>query len=285
MGGDRGAGDQGDLIPPCPPLARRRPTLSRNAWAGDAAPDDDPARAVAALALRWRRARGPVMILADRFGGLVEARLVQLPPGTRATVESLAARLLESAYDVAGKAGTATGGRADAARQVTMAAVIASGAAGGAGGITTALAELPFTVTAILHAIRAEARRAGFDPDDPWIRAEALRTFGTGHPASEEGGIDTGFLSARLALSGPALQRLIATVAPKLAAALSQKLAAQSVPVLGALSGAALNAAFLGHYREAAAIRFALMRLAQAHGAGPVLAAFDAALATLTPRR
>ena len=75
---------------------------------------------------------------------------------------------------------------------------------------------------------------------------------------------------------------LIATVAPRLAAALGQKLAAQAVPVLGAVSGAALNAAFLRYYREVARIRFALMRLAVQHGGAAVAARF--AEATAAPR-
>jgi hypothetical protein len=59
---------------------------------------------------------------------------------------------------------------------------------------------------------------------------------------------------------------------------LGQKLAAQAVPVIGAVSGAALNAAFLSYYREIARIRFALLRLAAVHGAEPVMAAFRAAV-------
>jgi hypothetical protein len=95
-------------------------------------------------------------------------------------------------------------------------------------------------------------------------------------------GVNTSFLSARLTLTGPALQGVIATVAPRLAAALGQKLAAQAVPVLGAVSGAALNAAFLRYYREVARIRFALMRLAVQHGGAAVAARF--AEATSAPR-
>ena len=54
---------------------------------------------------------------------------------------------------------------------------------------------------------------------------------------------------------------------------------AQAVPVLGAVSGAALNAAYLGYYREMARIRFALMRLTVQHGAEAVLTRFSAATA------
>ena len=53
--------------------------------------------------------------------------------------------------------------------------------------------------------------------------------------------------------------------------------AAQAVPVMGALTGAALNAAFLTYYREIARIRFRLLRLSEVHGAETVLTAFAAA--------
>ena len=238
----------------------------------------DPETEIADLARRWKRANGPVMALVNRFGGAVEGQFALLPAALRARIEEITARALETSYGL-----SAGGSRLpDPKGRATLAAAMVTGAAGGAGGIATALAELPLTITVILHAIRREAVAAGYDPDDPWIKAEALRSFGSGNPVAADDGIDTSFLSARLTLTGPALQKLIATVAPKLAAALGQKLAAQAVPVLGAISGAALNAAFLSYYRETAAIRFALLRLAEQHGAEPVLTAFEKA--TAAPR-
>jgi EcsC protein family len=130
----------------------------------------------------------------------------------------------------------------------------------------------------ILHAIRAAAVEAGYDPEEPWVKAECLKVFGAGTPLAADDGINTSFLSARLTVTGPAVQKIIATVAPKLAAAMGQKLMAQAVPILGAVSGAALNAAFLSYYREVARIRFRLMRLAEVHGVEPVLEAFAEAV-------
>ncbi|MDX5351355.1 MAG: EcsC family protein, partial [Paracoccaceae bacterium] len=179
---------------------------------------------------------------------------------------------LEKAYGLASR-GPELGGHRG------MAAVLASGAAGGAGGIATAIAELPVTVTLILNAIRAEARAAGLDPDAPDVREVCLRVFGAGSPLASDDGINTSFLTARLSITGQAMQNLISAVAPRLAAALGPKLAAQAVPVLGAVSGAALNAAFLAYYREIARIRFALLRLEERHGSEAVLAAFRAAVA------
>lgn len=223
-----------------------------------------------ALAQRWRRVNGPLMALLNRLGGTLENQVALIPAALRSRIEAVTAQALEAAYGIGGR-------MPEGGNRTSLAAALATGAAGGAGGIATAVAELPFTITVLLHAIRREARRAGFDPDDPWIMAEALRTFGSGGPAATDDGIDTSFIGARLALTGPALQRLIATVAPRLAATLGQKIVAQAVPVLGAVSGAALNAAFLRHYREAAAIRFALLRLAETHGAAPVMQAFATA--------
>ena len=146
------------------------------------------------------------------------------------------------------------------------------------GGLGTALAELPVTVTLILNAIRAEARAAGLDPDAPRVREDCLRVFAAGSPLAGDDGVNTSFLTARLALTGSAVQNLIRTIAPRLAMVLGQKLAAQAVPVVGAVTGAALNAAFLSYYRELARIRFALLKLSEVHGAEQVLSAFSAAV-------
>lgn len=225
---------------------------------------------LAALAIRYRRANGPVMALVNRLGGTLEGRLAALPDGIRAQVEAGVERALGTAFGLA-----AQGDRGpDLGRNGPLAAAMLSGAAGGAGGIATSLAELPVTVTVILHAIRREARAAGYDPDDPAIRAECLRVFGAGSPLASDDGVNTSFLSARLTVTGPAIAQVIRSVAPRLSVALGQKLAAQAVPVLGALAGAGLNAAFLSYYREMAAIRFALLRLAEQHGAEEVLTGF-----------
>lgn len=233
---------------------------------------------IAALALRFRRANGPVISLVNRLGGSLEAQLAVVPQGFREQIDRAAAAALERAHDLA-----AQGRRApDLGRQGPLAAAILSGVAGGVGGMATALAELPVTVTLILHAIRREAAAAGYDPDDPAIRAECLSVFGAGSPLAVDDGVNTAFLSARLTLTGPAIQKVIAAVAPRLGIAIGQKLAAQAVPVIGAVTGAALNAAFLNYYREVAAIRFALLRLAETHGAEQVAEAFR--IATAPPR-
>jgi EcsC protein family len=231
----------------------------------------DLATEVAALASRYKRANGPVIRLVNRLGTSLEGQLSALPDGFRSQIERLTAQALEASYGVAARA-------PDLGQRAPMLAAIAAGAAGGAGGLATALAELPVTVTLFLNTIRSVARDVGFDPDEDWVRAECLQVFAAGSPLAEDDGVNTSFVASRLALSGSAVQNLISTIAPKLAAVLGQKLAAQAVPVLGAVSGAALNAAFLSYYREVARVRFELVKLGRIHGADAVEAEFRIAV-------
>ena len=228
---------------------------------------------IAGLAFAYGRANGPFLKLVGRLGGGIESQMQRLPETVRAELERAVARALERAHGLA-----AVGKRApDLGPRGSTYAAMATGAIGGAAGLAGSLVELPLTITVILHAIRGEAAAAGFDPDDPQVRLACLEVFSAGSPLREDDGVNTAFLSARLAMSGTTVQRVLAMVVPRLAVVFGQKLAAQAVPVLGALTGAALNAAFLTYYREIARIRFRLMRLAQVHGAEAVLTAFAAA--------
>ena len=231
----------------------------------------DMATDVAELARRYKRANGPVIRLVNRLGGTLEAQLSALPDSLRTQLERVTTQALETSYGLAGRA-------PDLGQRGPMMAAMAAGAAGGAGGLATSLAELPVTVTLLLNTIRAAARDAGFDPDDDEVRAECLQVFAAGSPLAQDDGVNTSFIASRLALTGSAVQNLIATIAPKLAVVLGQKLAAQAVPVIGAVSGAALNAAFLSYYRDVAQVRFALLNLAKVHGTDAVEAEFRIAV-------
>jgi hypothetical protein len=227
---------------------------------------------VAELALRFKRANGPVLQLMNMASKAAESALSGLPSEYKAPVERAVVQALEAAYGLAGTA-PSLGNRG------SMAAVLVSGAVGGTGGFATVIAELPVTITLILNAIQAEAREAGYNPEEDEIRAECLRVFDAGSPIAADDGINTSFIATRLALTGPTVQNLIRAIAPKLAIVMGQKVAAQAVPVVGAITGAAFNAAFLNYYRDMARIRFGLRRLAEVHGTDAVLEAFRAAIA------
>jgi EcsC protein family len=227
--------------------------------------------AVQGLALRYRKANGPLMAVMNRIGGSVEERMALLPQAVRAQLESVTKAALERAHGLSARA-------PDLGQRGPVFAAMATGAAGGLGGLPTAIAELPVTITLFLHAIRAVAAEAGFDADDPGIRAECLQVFAAGSPLGGDDGVNTSFIGARMAVSNAAIQKVIAMVVPRLGLAMGQKLAAQAVPVLGAVAGAGLNAAYMNYYRETARIRFGLLRLAETHGAEATLRMFQAAV-------
>jgi hypothetical protein len=238
-------------------------------------PDAGPE--IASLAARQLQADGPLMRLLHKFGGKIEGQMAHLPKPVRRQIERVTTDALTRAVTVAGHGRHAP----DFGPRAAPALAALTGAVGGAGGIVTALAELPVTITVILHAILRAAEAEGFDTTLPEVRAEALRVLMAGGPLDDDDGINTSFIGARMTLTGPALHKLLAKIVPGFATVLSQKLAAQTVPVLGALTGAALNAAFLTHYRELAHIRFGLLRLTVLHGAEPVRAQFERDLQTL----
>jgi len=242
----------------------------------------DPEIEIRALALRHLRSAGPVMGLLQKLGGKLEDQLAHLPLSVRERIDLVTESALRQSLALARHGSRAP----DLGPRAAPALAAATGAVGGAGGLATAVMELPVTVTLILHAILRAAEAEGFDTSLPEVQAEALRVLTSGGPLAEDDGINSSFFGARLTITGPALHKLLGKVAPKFAAALSQKLAAQAVPVLGALSGAALNTAFLTHYRQLAHIRFALLRLSTLHGAERVRAVFEAELAQARlPRR
>jgi hypothetical protein len=64
-----------------------------------------------------------------------------------------------------------------------------------------------------------------------------------------------------LAEGRPVLVKLIAQIASRFGVVVTQKLAAQAVPIIGALAVAAVNYAFIDHFQEIARAHFTVRRL------------------------
>lgn len=228
--------------------------------------EDLPPEVAAALdviALRFKAADGLGMQVLSLMGGQAEDLLGRLPLSVRQGLDRATRAALEIAFDAAATSRTRIADRPDWLNRVVTTAM---GAAGGAGGLPTALAELPVTTTVLLRAIQGIAADEGFDATDRRVRAQCLQVFAAAGPLARDDGTDMAFLSTRIALSGPAVHGVIAKVAPRLAAVLGQKLAAQTVPVVGAAAGAATNYAFTSYYQEMARVYFGLRALARDSG-------------------
>jgi hypothetical protein len=236
---------------------------------------DDAKTEIAALVVRQRRANGVLMKAINFVGGQVEDTLKMLPAGARDQIDTAARRALEISYDTANR----TQGRYAAGDGTHKVIGAISGALGGLGGLPTALAELPVATTVIFRAVQGVAAQYGEDPTSTETRIECLAVFGSGGPGADDDGVDTSFFGARIGLTGAAVHGLIGKVAPKFATVLSQKLATQAVPILGAAAGAGTNYAFTDYYVQMAHVHFSLRKLARDHGETAVLDEFHTVLA------
>ncbi|RVT84309.1 protein EcsC [Rhodobacteraceae bacterium CCMM004] len=215
------------------------------------------------LADRFRGADGIGMQVLGLVGGQAENLLERLPGPVRTQLDQATRKALEVAFDAA----HASRNRLrDGSDWLNTVATTAMGAAGGFGGLPTALAELPVTTTVLLRAIQGIAADEGFDPEDRTVRMQCLQVFAAAGPLARDDGTDVAFLTTRITLTGAAVHGLIARIAPRLATVLGQKLAAQTVPVIGAVAGAATNYAFTSYYQEMARVYFGLRRLARDSG-------------------
>jgi hypothetical protein len=176
--------------------------------------------------------------------------------------------------------------------------VTVAGAAGGAFGLAGLPVELPFTTTVILRSIAAIAKNEGEDLADPDVALACLEVFALGGgPADgiEQGGaLETGYFALRGVLAksvseaarhlldrglrdqaSPLLVRFIAQISARFGVVVSQKVAAQSLPLIGAASGAAINYAFVDHFQTLARGHFTVRRLERTYGTSLVRAEFD----------
>jgi len=212
-----------------------------------------------AIARRYKRAGGLGVDLLNLVGGKAEGLLDQLPKSVRGGLEQATQRALEQAMKVANDSRSVV---PDQKGWLNSAVGAAMGAVGGMGGLPTALAELPVTTTLLLRVIQGVAKEYDFDPSAENVQFDCVQVFSSAGPLEADDGADLGFISARVTLTGAAVHGLVARVSPRLATVLGQKLAAQTVPVLGAVAGAATNYAYTSYYQEMAHVHFGLRRLA-----------------------
>jgi hypothetical protein len=71
--------------------------------------------------------------------------------------------------------------------------------------------------------------------------------------------------------------QLIGRIAQRVGVSVTDKAAAQLVPVLGAAGGAAVNTIFMQHYQGVGRAHFTIRRLERAHGAERVREVYEGA--------
>ena len=248
----------------------------------------DPDREALTAAVQRLESPGLVARLAALAGkpvGLIQSAL----PATASTaVAKLAKRALERALDVALfslQNRSIIGGR-----KLHSGLACASGAIGGAFGLTALAVELPVSTTIMLRAIAAIAQEEGEDLADPRTGLACLEVFALGGPRDEDsaeadyfvvramlarGLADFAIDKGAIGESAPVLVRFLTQIASRFGVIVSQKVAAQAVAVVGAVGGAAVNLAFIEHFQDLARGHFTVRRLERVYGVNAVRSEYD----------
>jgi len=196
-----------------------------------------------------------------------------------------------------------TPGKAASMRWHKLAAAT-SGAVGGAFGFTSLFIELPVSTTIMMRSVAGVARSEGFDLRDLSTRHACLEVFALGGNATDDDASETGYyitrgftaevmrhLSAELAgraasgggvmigltpkEAGKWLAKIVEKVAARFGVVVTEKFAAQAVPIIGAVTGATLNTMFTDYYQDMARGHFIVRRLERTYGYETVRAAYS----------
>ena len=216
--------------------------------------------------------------LANLLGTPLDAAMERLPPAARHQVNQVTHKALEQALGAA--LFTLSNHPRAPSDRLHKAAAVATGAAGGALGLPALSIELPISTTIMLRSIADIARSEGEDMQSPAARLSCLEVLALGGSTPTDDAAETGYFALRASLAmavsdaakhlaahgitntgSPALVALITKIAARFSVNVSQKLAAQAVPAIGAAGGAIINSVFMDHFQNAAHGHFVIRRL------------------------
>ena len=255
--------------------------------AGDARALSDAVRAIERPSVGAR--------IASVVGSPVERLVGMLPARATAVVASAARRAVQGALNLSLRTLAAhdplsTRAPPSASNAWHKLASAASGAVGGAFGLAALTIELPVSTTIMMRSIADVARGEGADLADRQTQLECVMVlaFGGGDAGSGDAA-EVGYFAVREAMTravsgaathlarhglakegAPALIRLIALISEHYAVNVTEKAAAQLVPLIGAVGGAAINTIFIDHFQSVARGHFAVRRLERKYGAAMV---------------
>ena len=259
--------------------------------AGRLAPDDVAALRGAAAKLEGSSL---AMTIAAKVGMPVEALLRFLPAKTQDSIGHAVNKALEQCLRVALATGDG-GGSARSQRTHTLATAV-TGAVGGFFGLPGLAVELPVTTTVMLHSIAGIARGEGEDLSQPEGALACLEVLALGPEGTRGEAAESAYYATRAALAqvtrdaaayvaqkglakegAPAVVAFVARIAARFGIEVSEKAAAQMVPIAGAAGGLTLNVLFMKHFQRLAEGHFTVRRLERKYGMAVVRREYELA--------
>jgi hypothetical protein len=170
--------------------------------------------------------------------------------------------------------------KGDSANSLHKLLAAGSGAAGGFWGLPALPVELSVSTAIMLRSIADIARSEGQLISDAVVKVACIEVFALGGPGKDDDAVNTGYFATRSALasavtdaashiaskglsekSAPVIVRLISLVSTRFGIQVSEKVAAQAIPVIGAVGGALINTLFIDHFQSMARGHFIILRL------------------------
>ena len=234
--------------------------------------------------------------LTSLVGAPIKASLKLLPDSAEQLLYSAVEKSLDKALELAV---TSLGSHDNLAKKPRLMShkVLAglSGAAGGALGGMSVAAELPISTMLILRSVADIARSQGEDLSTLEARLACLEVLALdpGRAAAASDDADLGYLAVRVAMgkqisdatqyvakhgladrAAPPLVQLLHMIGKRFGLVVSEKLAAQAIPVIGAVGGALINTYFIGHFQDIARAHFTIRRLEREYGSATITEAY-----------
>ncbi len=231
--------------------------------------------------------------IANVIGQPIEASLKRLPENFQDKLGRLVQVALNKAADAALWSLDNKTEATKPSNFLHKAMAAASGAVGGVFGLTALAVELPVSTTIMLRSIADIARSEGFDLNEPETKKSCLEVFALGGPSDNDDGVDSSYYTTRVFMSevaqltsqelaknaaqnglrglSPAqaatwLTKFIEYIAGRFGVVITEKMAAQAIPIIGAAAGATINTLFIDFYQDMAKGHFIVKRLEKVYG-------------------
>jgi hypothetical protein len=226
------------------------------------------------------------------LGTPIEKGLALLPGKWAGAIQKAAQLSMKRALDMAVTSLADAPGKPSSNRLHRIIAAT-DGAVAGAFGLPALAFELPVTTTVMLRSIADIARSEGENIRGVEGRLACLEVFALGGKSGGDDATETGYFAVRAALAravseaakyiterglveegAPPLVRLIVSLSARFGMVVSEKVAAQAIPIVGAAGGALVNTIFINHFQDMARGHFIVRRLERSFGPEQVREAY-----------
>lgn len=228
------------------------------------------------------------MTVASKVGLQVEALLRMLPNGAHELIGVATNKALEQCLRIAVNVGQSKSAVVRHKHSHTVAVAI-TGAVGGFFGLPGLVFELPITTTVMLHSIVEIARGQGEDLSNAESALACLSVFAMGPRGRRVEALQSSYYTTRAALAQvvgeaaayvaekgltketpPVMLSLLGRISSRFGLEISEKAAAELVPIAGAAGGLTLNVLFVRYFQSLAEGHFTVRRLERKYGVKPI---------------